>query len=95
LTARWLLNRGAGRVTRYATIPAEGRWAVFKRDESRFAIGVAETVHAIGHKGPPTLSFLIADPDGHLFDGSPLALLDPERVRELRNALDDWLGRAA
>ena len=82
-------------MTRYATIPAGGRWAVFKRDESRFAVGVAQTAHGIGYQGPPTLTVMVADPDGHPFDGSPLALLDPSRVEELRDALTEWLERAA
>lgn len=81
-------------MTRHATIPADGTFTAFQTPEHRFAVGLAETQHSIAYAGPPTLTVMIGDPSGHPFDGSPLSLLDPERVARLRDALTEWLERA-
>ena len=88
-------------MTRYATRPfnapplrperLEGpityRWRVFLSDDERWALAVSQA-----DTREPALDVALAPVDGHPFDLAPKRF-DRERVLELRDAIDDWLGR--
>jgi hypothetical protein len=65
--------------------PITDSWRVFPAADERFALALAKS-----DTRNPTLDVALAPVTGHPFDLAPKRF-DRERVRELRDALTEWL----